>query len=165
MIKIEELENLANSKREENFKFRTFLKNHADPGALDEQFKQLHNKYFSIYDCSKCRNCCKQCYGLIPLDEIEKDANKLNLSVDEFKEKYLQSEIEDKCFKTKNYPCDFLQNNECILKECKPETCKSFPHTNKENRMGSLWGIIDNTEICPVVYEIIEELKKLYSFH
>lgn len=165
MIKIEELEDLANAKREENFKFRSFLKNHADQEKLDEQFKQLHDKYFSIYDCSKCRNCCKQCYGLIPLTEVERDAKELGLTVEEFKEKYLQSEIEDGCYKTKNYPCDFLENGECILKECRPEICKTYPHTNSKNRIGSLWGIIDNTAICPVVYEIIEELKKQYNFH
>lgn len=164
MIRIEELENLANIKQEENIKFRTFLKNHADPKELDEQFKQLHDKYFSIYDCSKCRNCCKQYYGTFSKNEIEKAASFLELSTNELKDKYLQSKPDSEGYKTKNYPCDFFQNGECILKECKPETCKEYPYTNKNNRLGSLWGVIDNTAICPVVYEIFEELKKLYNF-
>ena len=57
MIKIENLESLAKEKLNENYKFRTYLKNHADPQELDVQFKQLHEKYFAVYDCSKCHNC------------------------------------------------------------------------------------------------------------
>ena len=54
MIDINELENLAKSKQEENLKFRRYLKTHADAEKLDNDFKSLHEKYFEIYDCSKC---------------------------------------------------------------------------------------------------------------
>lgn len=54
--KIEEA--FANVERE-NYKFRIYLKNHADVDELDEQFLKLHNELFKEYDCSKCRNCCK----------------------------------------------------------------------------------------------------------
>ncbi len=56
MIKLDELENFAESKQEENLKFRRYLKNHADEEELDNDFKELHKKYFKIYDCTKCRN-------------------------------------------------------------------------------------------------------------
>lgn len=56
MIKLDELENLAESKQEENLKFRRYLKNHADEEELDNDLKELHEKYFKIYDCTKCRN-------------------------------------------------------------------------------------------------------------
>ena len=42
----------------ENYKFRTYLKNHADSDELDEQFLELHNELFKVYDCSKCRSSC-----------------------------------------------------------------------------------------------------------
>lgn len=38
------LENLAESKQEENLKFRRYLKNHADEEELDNDFKELHKK-------------------------------------------------------------------------------------------------------------------------
>lgn len=44
----------------ENYAFRAYLKNHADMDELDEQFFKLHNELFLNYDCSKCRNCCKE---------------------------------------------------------------------------------------------------------
>ena len=52
LIKIEDLERLALEKEDENYRFRRFLKNHADEEELDKQFKRLHEKYFKLYDCS-----------------------------------------------------------------------------------------------------------------
>lgn len=60
MIDINDLVILANRKEEENYRFRNYLKNYADEEELDKQFKRLHEKYFKIYDCKKCRNCCKK---------------------------------------------------------------------------------------------------------
>ena len=46
LIKIEDLEKLFLGKEDENYRFRRFLKNHADEEELDKQFKRLHEKYF-----------------------------------------------------------------------------------------------------------------------
>ena len=165
MIKIENLETLAKEKLDENFKFRTYLKNHADPQELDVQFKQLHEKYFAMYDCSKCRNCCIKLKGTIPENDLKRDAEYLKVTINEFKDKYLDDKPSNHEYDTKNCPCVFFDGKECILGDCKPESCKNYPHTNKDNRLASMWSIVDNASICPVVYEIIEELKKIYNFH
>ena len=165
MIKIENLETLAKEKLDENFKFRTYLKNHADPQELDVQFKQLHEKYFAMYDCSKCRNCCIKLKGTIPENDLKRDAEYLKVTINEFKDKYLDDKPSNHEYDTKNCPCDFFNGKECVLGDCKPESCKNYPHTNKDNRLASMWSIVDSASICPVVYEIIEELKKIYNFH
>ena len=41
-----EIKEISAEKLNENYKFRTYLKMHADEKTLDEQFKKLHNKYF-----------------------------------------------------------------------------------------------------------------------
>ena len=164
MVPVEKLEYWANKKEKENYRFRTFLKINADPDKLDEQFGKLHKKYFSEYDCSLCRNCCKKYCGTIPREDIEADADFLGLSKADFMKKYLKNEPNIEGYNTKNHPCDFLQNNSCVLIEHKPDSCKNYPYTNQEDRMGSLLSIIENTAICPVVYEIIEELKSIYDF-
>lgn len=51
MIEVKDIKRLGNLKEEENLRFRQFLKMNADPDKLDRQFKELHNKYFKIYDC------------------------------------------------------------------------------------------------------------------
>lgn len=55
MLEVKELEKIN-----ENYRFRNYLKLHADEKVLDKQFSYLHNKYFKDYDCSKCRSCCKK---------------------------------------------------------------------------------------------------------
>ena len=35
----------------ENLRFRTFLKIHADPDELNRQFLELHKELFTGYDC------------------------------------------------------------------------------------------------------------------
>lgn len=48
MIILDELENFAESKQEENLKFRRYLKNHADEEELDNDFKELHKKFLKF---------------------------------------------------------------------------------------------------------------------
>ena len=74
MIHPKKLKREAKKKEEENFKFRSFLKGHADEEELDKQFLRLHEELFSNYDCSRCRNCCKMYKGNIPKEDVEKDA-------------------------------------------------------------------------------------------
>ena len=151
-------------KEEKNYKFRSFLKAHADEKELDEQFLRLHNELFKDYDCSKCRNCCKVCHAQIPESDIEKDAEFLNMTAEKFKEEYL---IRDEFGElvTKHMPCDFLDvNGECRLGDCKPESCKKYPFTNQPERLWSLLGLIESVSVCPVAYEICERLKQEYHF-
>ena len=69
-------------KEDENFKFRSFLKGHADEEELDKQFLRLHKELFADYDCSKCRNCCKMYKGSIHEEDLEKDAEYLGITVE-----------------------------------------------------------------------------------
>ena len=47
-VQIDELERLASVKESENYRFRTYLKIHAQEEELDRQFWRLHEKYFKI---------------------------------------------------------------------------------------------------------------------
>ena len=53
----------ANKKRNENYEFRSYLKENAEEKELDEQFQKLHKELFAGYDCGRCRNCCKMYHG------------------------------------------------------------------------------------------------------
>lgn len=163
MIEVKELEKLAKQKEKENLRFRNFLKMHADSDELDKQFRVLHEKYFKIYDCSKCRNCCKKIGTIIKNDELDIICKQLQLN----KEKFINSDLEEKFgeYSFKKHKCLFLDKNDnCIISYCLPKSCQEYPYTNKSERLFSLYSIISNASICPVVYEIIEELKKEYKF-
>lgn len=165
MLSPDEVEQAAQRKENKNYKFRAFLKNHADEKELDAQFLRLHNELFADYDCSSCRNCCKLFHAEIPIADIEKDAEHLNLSTDEFISTYLKQDEYGISYITKHKPCDFLQDNgECMLGGRKPESCANYPHTNQPERLWSLLPFIENVSVYPVAYEICEQLKKEYNF-
>ena len=160
-----EVAETAKKNEVQNYKFRVYLKNHAVEEELDKQFLKLHNELFAGYDCTKCRNCCRMYRGQFENDEIERAAKRLNMLCDEFIEKFLTKDNCEMNYVTKNKPCDFLEDNgECMLGDCKSESCKNYPYTNQPGRLWSLLGFIDSVSVCPVAYEICERLKEMYNF-
>ena len=164
MISPQEVLNAASKKKNENYKFRRFLKNHADEKELDEQFLRLHHEIYNNYDCSKCRNCCKLFHAEIPITEIERDAQYLGMNTENFIKTYLQKDEYGIEYITNNTPCDFFVDNQCLLGDCKPKSCANFPHTNQPERLLSLLSFIENVSVCPIAYEIFERLKQEYNF-
>ena len=62
-------------------------------------------------------------------------------------------------------PCPFLrEDGQCEVEFCKPSECAAYPYTDRLGRMGSLLNIIASAEVCPVVYEMLEQLKDTYHF-
>ena len=164
MIKPSDVRSRAETLEEKNNKFRTFLKNRADPDELDKQFLDLHNELFTEYDCTLCRNCCKEYAAVLTEDEVETIAEFLELDKDEFIKQYVE-ESRDDSFELRSIPCCFLgADNKCLIESCKPQNCIDYPFTNKPERLWSLFSVIDSTFVCPVVFELIERLKKTYRF-
>ena len=152
----------AGKKEYENLKFRAYLKNRADPDVLDRQFLELHNELFTGYDCRKCNNCCRAYNPVVQEDEIDSISTFLGVTGQDFSDKYLVQTNEGYEIKS---PCCFLNaNGECLIQECKPAKCRDFPFTDKPDRVSSLLGVVSFAEVCPVVFEIVERLKKIYRF-
>jgi Fe-S-cluster containining protein len=164
MIGPNEVAARAEQKEDENYAFRTYLKNHANPEELDAQFLKLHNELFSNYDCNSCRNCCKEYRGNLSDEDIMKCAEKFNMPPDDFKAQYLHQNQEGS-YDTNHKPCDFLQKDgSCLLGDCKPVNCAEFPFTARPDRWASLLGIVSNASVCPVLFEMLEILKDEYGF-
>lgn len=167
MIRPSQVAFYAKKAEKQNYRFRSWLKGNVNPEDLDKQFLRLHEEFFSGYDCSRCRNCCKQYPGGISEEDLEKDASLLHMSVEEFKEKYLVESDDPDSLKyiTKHTPCDFLTpEGVCLLEENKPKDCLDYPYTNRPDRMESLLSFLDAVSVCPVAYEICERLKEHYHF-
>lgn len=164
MLSPKEVKTASNQLENKNIKFRTYLKCHADEEILDRQFLELHNELFADYDCSRCRNCCKEYRGSFDGEkEITAAANHVKLPVSEFKTKYIE-EIYGQ-YQANKCPCTFLSEDaECVLGDTKPDSCKKFPYTNQPERLLSLAGTLEFASICPVVFELLERLKKIYRF-
>lgn len=165
MLQPDKVQAEARKKENENLKFRTFLKNHAEEEELDKQFLRLHKELFAEYDCSKCRNCCKLYHGSIPTEDFERDAAYLGISKEQFVDFFLEKDTYGLNYQTKHQPCDFLQEDgSCKLGDCKPESCKKYPYTDQPERLWSLYSVLQAVEVCPVAFEIYERLKQEYNF-
>jgi len=166
MIEPSRMKETARRYEDENIRFRTFLKNRADPDELDRQFAKLHNELFSGYDCCACHNCCRE-YDVVFSDKAaERIAGFLNQGKEAFIHEYLR-ENEDKDegeYKAKP-PCPFLERDgKCRIQSCKPENCAGYPFTDQPERLWSLYSVMSAAEVCPVVFEIVQRLKGLYGF-
>ena len=153
----------AAAKREdENLRFRTFLKIHADPDELDQQFLALHRELFAEYDCCQCGNCCRRYSTTLSEDEIADISAYLGVTRQKFLEDCL---IRGRDGLELPAPCRFLDmDGRCRIQDCKPEECRSFPYTDRPDRLASMYSILSAAEVCPVVFEILERLKELYHF-
>lgn len=162
MVRPDQVQAAAERQEENNCRFRRFLKNRADSDELDRHFLRLHNELFAQYDCSQCRNCCQQLGTSLSDEEIASIAAFLGRDKGEFAEEYLTSGIEGPELQA---PCRFLcEDGACGLEECKPISCREFPYTNKPHRLSSSLSILSSAAVCPVVFEILERLKKIYGF-
>ena len=163
MIEPDKIFAAAEDKAEEYAAFRAFLHSVAAPEELDRKFHRLHEELFSAYDCCKCNNCCRIYAVALRGDEAEAIAGYLGLSVRDFTDRYLFRSASG------GYgiegPCPFLQRDgKCLIHACKPAVCKNYPPTNQPDRMGNLLHLFSLAAECPVVFEMIEQLKAAYGY-
>ena len=57
-------------------------------------------------------------------------------------------------------PCPFLVDDLCTNYDARPQVCRSFPHLHKKDFRSRLYGVIFNYELCPIVYNVYEQLKE-----
>lgn len=162
MMTPRQLRKTAKRMEDENLRFRTFLKIHADEEELDRQFLELHRELFADFDCRKCANCCRKYSTTLQDEEITSISAFLGMERQNFVEEYLTEGEEGLELAA---PCRFLgDDGKCAIQDCKPEECRGFPYTDRPERLHSLFSILSNAEVCPVVFEMLERLKKIYGF-
>jgi len=163
MIKdLEEIKQLGKENEEENFRFRSWLKMQ-DSKKIDNIVHRLNHIYFSKIDCTACGNCCTVIKPLISKKDIKRITRHLNVSEDEFKKEYTEMDDEgDMLFK--NLPCKFLENKRCSIYPYRPFECRSYPHLHKKDFISRLFGVIDNYSVCPIVFNVYEDLKLQFGF-
>ena len=148
---------------DENLEFRIFLKANADSDELDGYFQKFHEELFDGYDCCSCSNCCRAFNICFSDDDIKVAAKGLGMTEDRFISDYLKKDEDNEYILLP--PCVFLeQNGRCSIQEYKPEDCKGFPFTAFPSRIECLYSVMDFASVCPIVFEIVERLKKVYRF-
>jgi len=150
---------LSKFNQDENWEFRIFLKGF-EVKEIDSIVHELNQKISSKIDCISCGNCCKKIQPTLSNKDIDQLSKSLKINTEAFKERYLEEdEGDEKIFK--QIPCPFLNDNKCTQYETRPKDCVSFPHLHKNDFVFRLIGVIKNSSICPIVFNVYEELKKV----
>jgi Fe-S-cluster containining protein len=95
------------------------------------------------------------------MDEIDRLTQALNID----KEEFISNSTKPDPYGDPNIrflnstPCQFLKDKKCTIYDLRPEECNSYPYLHKTNIVSRLFGIIENYEICPIVYNVFEQLK------
>jgi Fe-S-cluster containining protein len=157
---IDEIKKLAREKEEEDYGFRSFLKSGLiSPKKIDLITQKIYKEVAEQIDCTKCANCCKEKAIVINEEDIRRFREKLGMSRRKFEEKYLVKNQDDKYIFNKS-PCPFLKDDLCTIYDFRPEYCQSFPHILKKSLVPQAIRVIKNTSVCPIVFNLYEELKQ-----
>lgn len=130
-------------------------------GELDHQFHRLHKEAFDQFSCLDCANCCSSISPIVTEKDIDRLARHFKQKPGDFIEQYLYMD-EEGDYVFKQTPCPFLMpDNYCMVYENRPKACREYPHTDRRKMVQILNLTRKNCEVCPVVYELVEELKSL----
>ena len=87
-------------------------------------------------------------------------AKALRLKPAEVINRYLRID-EDGDMVFQSMPCPFLGvDNYCAIYENRPKACREYPHTDRK-RFYQIYNLsVKNAYTCPIVFEVLEELRK-----
>ena len=90
-------------------------------------------------------------------------ADHLNISQQDFKEKYIEESLQGKMI-INTIPCHFLEEKKCTIYPERFNECREFPHLHKSNFKGRLFGTLIHYAMCPIIFNVVEELKTETGF-
>jgi Fe-S-cluster containining protein len=99
-------------------------------------------------------------------EEVGRVARRLGMERQQLVETYLERSEpgNENPWQTRTTPCPFLKDNLCSIYEDRPAECSGYPYLYKPDFVFRTIGMIERTFTCPIVYEVMDELKKFSGF-
>ncbi len=166
-VDLVQIRTLAQQKEDENWRFRRFVKFECDldPKEMDEQVFETTKRVWAGIDCTVCANCCREVKPTFSEEEVNRLARRLGVTPEQFIDTHLEPNgDEDNLWQTRTTPCPFLKDNRCSVYEDRPADCKGYPYLYEREFSSRTMAMIGRTFTCPIVYEVIEELKHSWGF-
>ena len=140
----------AKEKNEENRSFAAYLKQQ-NVEDVDRVAHRLSEEITDTVDCVACGNCCNNLRPIATREEVGKFV--VEEKIDEFL--YLER------FSCKNLGADAKS---CTTYLDRPQECRDFPYMDRNNFAKRTLGILQNYEICPIVFNVYESLKDEFKW-
>ena len=130
---------------------------------VDSAFEEFHEEAFESIDCLNCANCCKTTSPIFRDIDIKRISKKLKVKEKEFINSNLRMD-QDGDYVLKTSPCLFLDtDNTCSIYEDRPLACREYPHTNRKNMYQIFDLTFRNSEVCPAVVTILDQINLKYK--
>lgn len=159
----QEVERLSRQKEEATLVFLQTLKSKHRSKEINETVHLLNNDVSALIDCTACANCCKVLNPAFTDNDIGIIAQHTGQSPESFSEKHLLYNETENYGVMKRRPCDFLKDNKCTIYNIRPESCREYPHLNRPNFIYRIRSTMNNYKMCPIVYNVVEQLKEKFS--
>lgn len=157
------IQQLATEREEENNRFVSFLKQQ-DMNTTDEQVHALNKLIEPQIDCTACGNCCKSLMINVTEEEADRVAARLQLDRKNFDEQYLEKGGYG-LMVINTIPCHFLTDNKCTVYEDRFAGCREFPALHLPHFTKRLFTVMMHYNRCPIIFNVVEELKERTGFH
>ena len=159
-----QIQRLDRHKRDENFRFRSYLKSHRHS---DRRLRRFAEEIEAQIDCTQCANCCRVTEVGIHERDIHRLAKFLGVSSPEFLRDFTQRDESGTVILKRNQAgCVFLEGNLCSVYEARPQNCANFPHLVRGSGSiaSRMWQFVDRAGYCPIVYNWMEKAKQDAGF-
>jgi hypothetical protein len=159
-----QIRRLGQQKRDENSRFRAYLRNHRHS---DRRLRRFGEDIEAQIDCTTCANCCRVSEVEITDRDIDKLAKFLGMSREEFLSDSTQrDEAGHLILRKTEAGCVFLKDNLCTVYEARPHNCANFPHLVRGTGSiaSRMWRLVERAEYCPIVYNWMEKVKEDIGF-
>ncbi len=140
---IKKIEQIARQKAKENRAFRSYLEG-LDSEKIDKIVHRIYEEIVSQIDCTACGNCCMN---------LRPEASHMELS------RFVEEKDIEAFMYLKGFPCKYLKEKKCTDYLNRPEECRSYPYMDRDEFVKRIPGVLQNYEICPIVFNVFELLK------
>lgn len=96
-------------------------------------------------------------------EEADTIADHLHQTRKYFDEQYVEKGSNGMMIMNK-MPCHFLKENKCTVYENRFSGCREFPNMHLPNFKERLFTIFMHYDRCPIIFNVVEELKIKLSF-
>jgi len=156
-INKEKIAEWAEIRSDENDSFRVYLQNR-DSKMIDQMVHELNATIEPLIDCTACGACCNGLMINVTQPELEAVAAHLNTTESAFKEQHIEESLGGMMIMN-TIPCHFLNEKKCSIYNNRFKECRDFPHLHKPNFTDRLFGTLMHYSICPIIFNVVEQLK------